>query len=99
MQTLATLPAPVPAGGHFPWLSVVTFAPLAGAVVLAFLPRSKESAAGWWALVVTVAVFGLSVAMLSAYHGQQAGYQLIDRATWVKSLGFQYLLGVDGISV
>ena len=84
---------------HFPWLSVVTFAPLAGAVVLAFLPRSKESAAGWWALVVTVAVFGLSVAMLSAYHGQQAGYQLIDRATWVKSLGFQYLLGVDGISV
>src|SRR5439155_12852853 len=34
---------------HFPWLSVVTFAPLAGAVVLAFLPRSKESAAGWWA--------------------------------------------------
>src|SRR5206468_9828645 len=55
--------------------------------------------ARWWALSVTLVTFGLSVGMLAAFHGGQAGYQLVDRATWVKSLHLNYVVGVDGISV
>jgi NADH-quinone oxidoreductase subunit M len=84
---------------HVPWVSIVTFAPLAGAVVLPLLPRSQSEVAKWWALLVTVATFGLSLAMLAVFDGGQAGYQLVDRTSWVRSLGFEYLLGVDGISV
>ncbi len=84
---------------HVAWVSIVTFAPLAGAVVLSALPRSQTDVAKWWALLVTLATFGLSLALLAAYDGGAAGYQLLDRATWVKSLGFGYLVGVDGISV
>jgi NADH-quinone oxidoreductase subunit M len=84
---------------HFPWLTLITFLPVAGAAVLAVVPRSRDRVARWWALGVTLATFVLSVAMMGGYHAGQAGYQLVDRATWVKSLHFTYLLGVDGISV
>jgi NADH-quinone oxidoreductase subunit M len=84
---------------HFPWLSLVTFLPLAGGLVLAVLPRVSPAFSRWWALGVTLATFVASLAMLSRYDGSQAGYQLVDRATWVSSLRFEYHLGIDGISL
>src|SRR5205823_10936521 len=98
-MTLAMLPTPVPAGGHFPWLSVVTFAPLAGAVVLAFIPTSNIRAVRMWSLVVTVVTFALALAMLTAFRSGVPGFQLVERATWVSALNFHYFLGVDGVSV
>jgi NADH-quinone oxidoreductase subunit M len=83
----------------FPWLTVVTFAPLAGAVVLLFIPSSAVRVLRWWALLITLATLGLAVAMLSAYSTNAAGFQLVDRAMWVRSLNFTYLVGVDGISL
>ncbi len=85
--------------GHFPWLTMVTFAPLAGAVLLAFVPARASRAAKLWALAITLATFALSLGMLAAYHGGQSGFQLVDRVAWVRSLNFQYILGVDGISL
>jgi NADH-quinone oxidoreductase subunit M len=88
----------VPDGGGFPWLTVVTFAPLAGAVVAVLIPARSLGAHRAWALFVTVATFGLSLGMLGAYQGGP-GFQLVERATWVGPLNFQYILGVDGISL
>jgi NADH-quinone oxidoreductase subunit M len=82
--------------GHFPWLTAIVFAPLAGALALGFLPVRAAKA---WALGVTVATFGLSLGLLSVYDGGRSGFQLVDRAMWVRSLNFQYILGVDGISL
>jgi NADH-quinone oxidoreductase subunit M len=85
---------------HVGWLTLVTFAPLAGAVVAAFLPSRAANLHRLWALAVAVATFGLSVGMLIAYRsGGSGGFQLVDHATWVGSLNFQYTLGVDGISL
>ena len=52
-----------------------------------------------WALVVTLVTFGLSLGMLGGYDGGHAGFQLIERHTWVRSLNFEYTAGVDGISL
>ena len=84
---------------HFPWLTVITFAPLAGAVLVVVAPARAHNLHRLLALVTGLATFGLSLGMLSAYDGGVGGFQLIDRATWVRSLNFQYLLGVDGISL
>jgi NADH-quinone oxidoreductase subunit M len=81
-----------------PWLTVVTFLPLAGAVVLLFLPNRAVGLQRLWALVVTVATFGFSIGMLAAFH-TGAGYQLVERHMWVRALNLQYIVGVDGISV
>jgi NADH-quinone oxidoreductase subunit M len=84
---------------HFPWLTVVTFLPLAGAVVVALLPKRSTNLIRLVTLAFTLLTFGVSVGLLFAYHAGQSGFQLIDRAVWVKSLNFQYILGVDGISL
>jgi NADH-quinone oxidoreductase subunit M len=83
----------------FPWLTVITFAPLAGAAVLAVAPARATGFHRLWALLVTIGTFGTSLAMLAAFDGDRAGFQLVDRATWVGPLNFQYVLGVDGISL
>ena len=83
----------------FPWLTVVTFLPLAGAVVLLALPARSRTAIRWWALAVTLATFGVAVGMLLSFHAGRAGYQMVEQASWVGILGFRYVLGVDGISV
>jgi NADH-quinone oxidoreductase subunit M len=72
-----------------PWLTVVTFAPLAGAVVLALIPGRALIVHQMWSLLVTVSTFGLSLGMWAAFDGSAAGFQLVDRATWVGPLNFQ----------
>jgi NADH-quinone oxidoreductase subunit M len=83
----------------FPWLTAVTFAPLGGAMLVALVPGRRVGLQRTVALVSTVAVFGLSVAMLWPYDTAEAGFQLVERATWVESLNFQYIMGIDGISL
>jgi len=83
----------------FPWLTVVTFAPLAGAVVLIAVPRSARNALRWWTLLVTLATFGLSLGMLGQFRTGFAGYQLVEQVSWIPALGVKYVMGVDGISI
>jgi NADH-quinone oxidoreductase subunit M len=83
----------------FPWLTVITFAPVVGAVVLIFVPSSSIRLQRWWALVVTLVTLGLSLGMLTDYSTNVPGFQLVDRAVWVSSLNFTYLLGIDGVSL
>src|SRR5437763_1008199 len=99
MGALANLPAAVPTGSHFPWLSVVTFLPLAGAVVLAFLPRGNLGGIRAWSLGVSLVPFRSAVALATQFHASERGFQLVERATWVPALHFEYFLGVDGVSV
>jgi NADH-quinone oxidoreductase subunit M len=98
---LAQFLHPLASGGDagFPWLTVVTFVPLAGAVVAAFLPARAFNLHRLWALLITVVAFAFSLGMLAAYDGGRSGFQLVDRAVWVESLNFNYILGVDGISL
>jgi NADH-quinone oxidoreductase subunit M len=84
---------------HFPWLTVVTFTPLAGAVPLALFPRRALNLHRVWGLFVTVLTFGLSLGILAGFKTDALGFQLVDHAVWVRSLNFNYTLGVDGVSL
>jgi NADH-quinone oxidoreductase subunit M len=94
----------------FPWLTVTVFVPLAGAILLLAavpLPRRRPEAGGfssdapwrWWALLVSIVTFGLSLGILGEFDGTGAGFQLVEEASWVGPLNFRYVLGVDGISL
>jgi NADH-quinone oxidoreductase subunit M len=87
-----------PDAGGFPWLTVVTFLPLAGAVIATLIPARALFLHRIWALLVSLATFGASLGLLGAYHAR-AGFQLVERAVWVKSLNFNYIMGVDGFSL
>jgi NADH-quinone oxidoreductase subunit M len=81
-------------------LSLITYLPLLGAVIIAlFLPRSDLRAPKVVATITTVLTFVLSLVMLSHFQGDTHKLQLVEYASWIPSLGVAYFLGVDGISI
>jgi NADH-quinone oxidoreductase subunit M len=76
------------------WTIYITFA---GAVVLLFLPRTLSR---WLALLTTVA--GLTISLMVLFQTpivDLAHFNTIVRVPWVPSLGMNYHLAVDGISL
>jgi NADH-quinone oxidoreductase subunit M len=82
-------------------LSLVTFLPLIGAVVLlAFLRGEDEMAqknAKMLALFTTGATFVLSLFVLFGFDPSDTGFQFVEEMPWLG--GLTYKMGVDGISV
>ena len=86
----------------WPLLSLVTFLPLVGAAFIVFIngeaeivARNSRSVALWTALVT----FVVSLMIWGNFDSSQAGFQLVERAEWLSSLGVSYYMGVDGISL
>jgi NADH-quinone oxidoreductase subunit M len=79
-------------------LTLVTFIPLAGALLLLLFPR-RERDIRIFALVVTLLTFALSLHLPVHFHRFQSGFHYeIDRQ-WVASPNIHYHMGVDGISM
>jgi NADH-quinone oxidoreductase subunit M len=83
----------------FPWLTVTIFLPLIGIPFLFAWPRLTDRSARALGLVVSTATFGVSLGALANFDRSASGFQLVERATWVRALHLQYLVGVDGISL
>jgi len=81
-------------------LTVTVFVPLAGALVLAALPRrSADDLARWVALAASLVALGFAVAVAARFKVGEAGFQLGQSANWVRTLGVRYHVGVDGVSL
>jgi NADH-quinone oxidoreductase subunit M len=79
-------------------LTLTTFVPAAGAVVVALLPRQGRIIQ-WFALFVSLVTFGLTLHLPFHYAYGNPGFQFeIDRP-WIASPAIRYHLGVDGISL
>ncbi len=82
-----------------PILTLVTFTPLIGALLIAFIPRDNVNAVRWAALLTALVAFVLSLALLPAFDSSAQGFQYKEQADWIPAFGIQYKLGVDGISL
>ncbi len=80
-------------------LSLQIFLPLLGALAIIAVPKMCDCSARWVALIVSTAVFVLSVVMMGHFETGNGGFQFVEKAVWFPSLGLTYHLGVDGISV
>src|SRR3954451_11259304 len=85
----------------WPILSVVTFLPLLGALVI-YLNRGDDDAAWrnsrWMALWTTLVTFAVSLILVWRYDPAQPDFQFVEKASWLAS-GITYHMGVDGISL
>ncbi len=81
-------------------LTVTIFLPLVGVVAIGVAGRRvPDDAVRWIALLTGLATFIESLVVLGRFDGSVAGFQMVQSATWVKEIGLQYLVGVDGISL
>jgi NADH-quinone oxidoreductase subunit M len=82
-----------------PLLSSILWLPLAAAVVLAFFPRTADTAIKGWGLFWSAATFVVSLGLLRGWDDAQAGFQFVEQKTWIPQWGITYGLGIDGITL
>jgi len=83
---------------NIPILSLITFLPLAGALLLIFLPKENKNLLYGIALSLAVVVFLVSLSLYFGFDAQADGPQFVEKTGWL-GFGIQYHLGIDGISL
>jgi NADH-quinone oxidoreductase subunit M len=86
----------------FPLLSLITWLPLVGGLVILSVRGDEETVAAnarWTALWTSLIVFVLSLVLWVRFDTAEPGFQFVESATWLPQWGITYKLGVDGISV
>lgn len=83
----------------FPYLSIIIFSPLVGALIIMALPKEKHLAIKLVAAVCAFISLALSIYVFFAYDQTVGGMQFEEQIRWIPSLGISYHLGADGISL
>ncbi len=82
-------------------LSLVTFLPLVGALLIVIIRGEDESARRniyWTALWTTLITFALSIFIWVGFNPAEPGFQMVERHQWL-GIATSYAMGVDGISM
>ncbi|HEX3986222.1 MAG TPA: NADH-quinone oxidoreductase subunit M [Acidobacteriaceae bacterium] len=79
-------------------LTLITFVPTGGALVVALLPR-RGRVVQVFTLLVTLLTFGLSLHLPVHFDYAHHGFQFVENNAWIASPAIRYHLGVDGLSL
>jgi NADH-quinone oxidoreductase subunit M len=81
-------------------LSVGTFLPFAGVLVMLFIPKAEEELHKWVALLTAGATLGVGIYTLTQYdYDQSEKLQFFAKTPWIKVISSNYEVGLDGISL
>ncbi len=85
----------------WPILSVVTFLPVVGSILIYLSRGDDEAARGnarWIALWTTIITFAVSLILVMRFDASNPGFQFVEKAPWLANT-ITYHMGVDGISL
>ncbi|HET8628991.1 MAG TPA: NADH-quinone oxidoreductase subunit M [Thermomicrobiales bacterium] len=82
-----------------PLLSIITYLPLLGAVILFAVPRLSAAAARWVALVTSLVTLVVSLLLLTGGAPGTAQMQFVEDVNWLPGVGVHYHFGADGLSI
>jgi NADH-quinone oxidoreductase subunit M len=82
-------------------LTLVTFFPLVGVVVLLLMPSDRKDLLRWTALGASLVTFAISIVVLVQFNSAGPDLQGVVEVPWIQVAGWniRYALGVDGISI
>ena len=80
-------------------LTLLIFFPIIGTFLLWILPKSLESKIQSLALIFSLIEFVLSLFLLRTFDSSSHLLQLVQKVSWIPSLGISYFVGIDGISL
>ena len=86
----------------FPILSLITWLPLIGCVVMMMVRGDEQTVASnarWTALWTSLLVLILSLVLWVRFDPSEPGFQFNERYAWLPEYKVGYSMGVDGISV
>lgn len=85
-------------------LTLITFLPAAGAVVIGALPAGNHKLIRWTSLAITGIVLVIAAGLYPQFSTTLPGinnpseFQFVERANWIPDYGISYYVGVDGLS-
>ncbi len=80
-------------------LTAVVLLPLLAAMLTLLLPKEEEKLIRNFGVAASTFIFLLSLVLLFKFSTKTAGMQLGIQLDWVKSMGIQFHMGLDGISI
>jgi len=80
-------------------LTLVTFIPVAGVILLLLIPSRNESAIKWVSLLATLPQLALGGLLYLNFDTTTPEIQFIQQLEWIQAFNIQYFVGVDGLSL
>lgn len=82
-------------------LTLVTFLPIAGVLIILFLREEQKTIIRWVALGASLLTFIVSLVILAQFQANNPNLQMVIRRVWIQVAGWDiaYHLGVDGLSI
>lgn len=80
-------------------LNIILLLPVLATVVIFFIPAERKTLIRQISVVAALTTVALAIKLFFGYDRDLAGFQYLFRVDWVPSLGIQYQLGVDGVSI
>ena len=80
-------------------LSWIVFLPLAGALAIFCLPARRREAIKTVALCTAALPVAQALVLLFRFDAAETVFQFVEHYTWAPVLGFEYFVGVDGLSL
>ena len=80
-------------------LTVVTWLPALGALLLLFFKKERAEGIKRFANVWALACFLVSLPLLFAFEIGKPGFQFIEDHGWIPSIGVRYQMGIDGLAL
>jgi NADH-quinone oxidoreductase subunit M len=83
----------------FPWLTVLTALPIAGALVLLALGSRNKRLVRWLAIAVSAAALLLVLVLWHRFDPASGALQFQERHAWIPALNIEYRVGIDGLGL
>jgi NADH-quinone oxidoreductase subunit M len=81
-------------------LSLITFLPMAGVLIMLAIPRAEEQLHKLVALVTAVVTMGVGFFIVATFDYDKTDHlQYYANASWIDTIHSRYIVGIDGISL
>ncbi len=83
----------------FDVINIFIFLPLIGFFVMLSIPKEREDFIKWTALFFSVLTLAVGIVICVFYEPYINGFQYISKMAWIPSLGINYIVGFDSLSL
>lgn len=83
----------------FPWITLLTFTPVAGALLIFLISGKNRTMARALAAAIGAIAFFLTLFLWHSFNHASGALQFQEQYAWVPALGVNYHVGIDGLSL
>jgi NADH-quinone oxidoreductase subunit M len=80
-------------------ITTLTLIPLLGALIVACIGRERTALARWIGFAFSLVALGVALALWARFDSASVGLQFDERYKWIPSVGAEYFVGIDGLSL